>query len=289
MGVPTYKRPDELDRALRSLVMQESSPKFDICIIDNDPTGSARKIAGNYAKDLHITYLTELRPGVVHVRNRLLMEAGSYDFLAFLDDDEVAATNWLAELRSAFEKYPNAVIAGRVDYCLSDKLQCSELAQLTFRRPSTHSGAVLRTTGTGNSAIPISSLSSEARSLRFDPKYSAVGGEDTQYFSKLANLGYDIRAWPRARVSEIVPPDRSAPDVIRKRLRRSGHVNAMLALEEDSRAKVGVAYLARLVAGCLFSLTSIKKERRARAIALRQSGLGGLDAVLSVSRHYYGS
>lgn len=288
VGIPTYKRPASLEKTLDSLATQYEAPRFDVCIVDNDPAQSAKGIAEGFLGGLAITYLTEPRPGVVHVRNRLLQQASTYKSLAFLDDDEIAGPMWLFELSKAMDAYPGSIISGRVDYELETTQRNPELALLTFKRPNREPGDLLLTTGTGNSAIPIQLLPPNGRALRFDPRYAMIGGEDTHYYAELSKLGVQIRSWPAAAVQEIVPQDRTSREALKKRLRRSGHVNAMLALETRSRWRIAAAYGLRLCLGVPASFLASGKQRRARAIALTQSGLGGLDSLFSPAKRYYG-
>ena len=104
IAVATYKRPILLEKLLISLkaLVFVKNPNSDItiAIIDNDPEFSAREIVERHAADspYPMEYFTEKLPGVTHVRNQALRLAADKDFLAFIDDDEMATPDWLDAL-----------------------------------------------------------------------------------------------------------------------------------------------------------------------------------------------
>lgn len=93
VAIPTYLRPERLERALRSafIAVAEVPPpcKVSIAVIDNDANRSAQTVAEKF----HVTYVCEPVRGISMVRNRALQLARDFDAIAFLDDDEWVATN----------------------------------------------------------------------------------------------------------------------------------------------------------------------------------------------------
>src|SRR5271169_3087612 len=65
------------------------TPQVQIVVVDNDELASAKKVCGSVAVPWPVKYVVEPRRGITHVRNRAIAEAGSVDFIAFIDDDEV--------------------------------------------------------------------------------------------------------------------------------------------------------------------------------------------------------
>jgi GT2 family glycosyltransferase len=120
-------RPDQLGRALDSLVGQSPSPA-EVLVIDNAPVDSstANLVARRFPE---VRYLCEPIPGLDFARNRAL-QAATGDVVAFLDDDAVAGPGWCEALRLVFETRPNvAVCTGRVE-----PLVLETPAQLLFER-----------------------------------------------------------------------------------------------------------------------------------------------------------
>jgi glycosyltransferase involved in cell wall biosynthesis len=94
--VPTYRRPESLQRLLRSLSEQAAAFEWDAVVVDNDKAGSARDVVHAAARTgLAVRYEQEPRTGVAHARNRGVAAAAG-DVLAFLDDDVVPLPGWLA-------------------------------------------------------------------------------------------------------------------------------------------------------------------------------------------------
>ncbi|MEP3300398.1 MAG: glycosyltransferase family A protein, partial [Roseibium sp.] len=106
----TARRPQMLENCLRSLTSQKfpASLKVEICVVENDsaPRSQARVEAVAAATRFPIHYALEERRGIPFARNRTLHEAikHKFDWVALIDDDEIALSGWLeAHLRSAQE------------------------------------------------------------------------------------------------------------------------------------------------------------------------------------------
>jgi GT2 family glycosyltransferase len=112
-AVCTRDRPEQLARALQSLVSQVPAPE-EILVVDNAPAGDAARALVR-SRFPTVRYLPEPIPGLDFARNRALREA-TQEVVAFLDDDAVAAPGWAEALRRAFESDPRvAVCTGRVE------------------------------------------------------------------------------------------------------------------------------------------------------------------------------
>ena len=114
--IPTCRRPSGLARLGRSLETLRLPYGVDpvLVIVDNDPDGSARTRAEAVAALIEwpLRYRVEPRPGVSFVRNTALDLAQDCDFVAFIDDDETAEADWLAELLSVQRATGAAAVTG---------------------------------------------------------------------------------------------------------------------------------------------------------------------------------
>ncbi len=109
--VCTRERPENLRQCLTSLICQDH-PDFAVWVIDNAPTsGNTRQIVASFCADLDIHYVVEPRPGLSRARNAALRKELGGEFVAWLDDDEVADSLWLSELARAFDGRPEVVAA----------------------------------------------------------------------------------------------------------------------------------------------------------------------------------
>ncbi len=112
-AVCTHDRPEQLARALDSLLAQRPAPA-EILVVDNAPPTDATRtlLATRYPG---VGYVVEPVQGLDFARNRALAGATG-EVIAFLDDDAVAAESWTAALAAVFDADPDvAVCTGRVE------------------------------------------------------------------------------------------------------------------------------------------------------------------------------
>jgi GT2 family glycosyltransferase len=112
-AICTRDRPDFLRRALRSLISQEAMLR-EVLVVDNAPTtDSTRQLVEREFKAVH--YFHEPIAGLDFARNRALNVATG-EVVAFLDDDAVADSGWVAATQAAFAANPRlGACTGRVD------------------------------------------------------------------------------------------------------------------------------------------------------------------------------
>ena len=105
--VPTYNRLDLLRKCLEGLAGQDSGDiNFEVLVVDNGDVAGAnpiKKAVLESAKRLNAKYLRTHPPGVSRARNRGIEDA-SAPIVAFLDDDEIPAEEWLRELVEPFSR-----------------------------------------------------------------------------------------------------------------------------------------------------------------------------------------
>ena len=101
----TYNRLESLRHLLEGLdalvFNKKPKPCLNIIVIDNDPKGSARQVVHTFALKCvwPVHYYIESNRGIPQARNRAIKEARSdTNFIAFIDDDEIPAPQWLDEL-----------------------------------------------------------------------------------------------------------------------------------------------------------------------------------------------
>ncbi|RKQ71005.1 succinoglycan biosynthesis protein ExoM [Litorimonas taeanensis] len=189
--VPTFNRPEGLKNALESLSIQSVEGRtLEIIVADNAPDGNARAYVETFAEqcpiDLHYIHVPD--PGVANARNEALEKAQG-DYLAFLDDDQIATPNWLATL---FEKaqHFNATLVFCPTYAQSqlDIRYKAEFLEF-FTRDIHKQGSTLvdEFFGCGNSLLDRRKIA--LPSPPFCPSTNETGGEDDLLFSYLQNQG----------------------------------------------------------------------------------------------------
>lgn len=210
--VPTYKRPDDIARALVSAVAQETGRfSFEIIVADNDPAGSAYDrvhniMAAHSNVELIYTHIPE--PGVSNARNGALKLARGR-FLIFLDDDMEANTDWAYELADAAERLSSAIVFGPVEAVMpegEDPLY-PHMQPLFSRTGDFSEGHIDALFGTGGCLIDRAQC--RLPSPAFDPALNEVGGEDDAMFAHILAQGAKIGWTAKAIAVEHIPPHRS--------------------------------------------------------------------------------
>jgi glycosyltransferase involved in cell wall biosynthesis len=105
--IPTRERHQQLERALRSVANLDYR-NFETIVVDNSPGDeSVRRIAQGCGARL----IVEPRRGVSFARNRGALESRG-EIVAYLDDDAVADSRWLAALVAEFEDPSVMMVSG---------------------------------------------------------------------------------------------------------------------------------------------------------------------------------
>jgi hypothetical protein len=249
--LPTYRRPDSLERALRSVLAQDglSALAAEIAVVDNDPDGSARAAVARLQQEgaaplpVPVLYVQAHEPGVSNARNAGLA-ATAAPLVAFIDDDEEAPPHWLAALHAAHTRLGVDVafgpVRGRADAAAAWKR--TYLERFFSREGSADTGVTDQVYGCGNTMM------TRAAALRgpapFDVAANQTGGEDDRLFAKLRaegrRFGWAAEAWlwehaPANRLSARYALGRAfafgqSPSQISARARQWGSVARWMAI-----------------------------------------------------------
>jgi GT2 family glycosyltransferase len=113
----TFKRPDYLRHALRSLCEQSlPGDQYEVIVVDNAVEAEAEQVVKEFDDGrINLRYVTEGRVGLSRARNTGLMAAAA-PYVAYMDDDARADSQWLEALLDAFEQTSPApaAVGGRV-------------------------------------------------------------------------------------------------------------------------------------------------------------------------------
>jgi succinoglycan biosynthesis protein ExoM len=206
----TSQRPKMLQTCLDSLVHQTVPPgvSLTIAVVENHSTDSCRGMVDRYFEELgtpRIVYAHEPRLGIPIARNRSmdLALAEGADWIAFIDDDEVAETGWIAALVGASRALPSAdAWEGVVErVCVGPNKPC----WLNRRRDRWPEGTRLDVAATNNSMIRASLVRA---GLRFDERMRFTGGSDREFFLRARAEGATIHHVGEAVVLETWPAER---------------------------------------------------------------------------------
>jgi succinoglycan biosynthesis protein ExoM len=208
--VCTFKRADFLKRLLERLEKQRTDGLFTYSAVvsDNDSRESARQVVAAFSESspLRVTYCNEPRQNIALARNMAVQHAEG-NFIAFIDDDEFPAEDWLWNLFNTFAKGGvDGVLGPVMPHFESHPPQWLERGKF-FNRPAHASGYRLRwdEARTGNVFFRKDILS--ALEIPFRPQFGTAG-EDMDFFRRLMEKG-SVFIWCNEAVAyETVPPSR---------------------------------------------------------------------------------
>lgn len=282
--VPTFHRPDGAWDAVRSVFAQIGAPAFEVVLVDNDKDGSARETAQRLAAlaPVPFRYTIESQAGVANARNTAVAMARGR-FVAFLDDDEVATTGWLAGLMRAHEATGADVVFGPIEAVLGTGAAepRSYFQDFFSRRMEGPDQLIDKPWGCGNSLLV------KATALvgphPFDASTNETGGEDDVLFEGVRARGGTFGWSHDALVHEIVPDSRASWAYMTKRAFAFGHnTTARWFSGEEASWVKGIASMLRGTAQVLAMapvagvLWVIGHPRRAWAWDKALRGLGKL-------------
>lgn len=257
--VTTYKRPGSLLRTLESLATQEKAgAEMDVHVIDNACDPDVERLVQGIARrtGLAARYHAEPQRGVASARNRALsLLAPEMDYLAFIDDDEIASPLWLASLLRTAHVFQAEIVQGPVEPAYETEAPgWFRKGRFTALGPF-RDGGELRFGFSGNVLLSVRML--RETGIRFDPRFDRSGGEDQHFFMALMASGYRILTSRDAIVFETIPASRiSLADFIRRRFRIGATLTVawrMLSADRTllpKRIAVGLGHTALGIAGC---------------------------------------
>lgn len=204
VAVCTYKRPKMLDICLHSLVSQTVPIDviLQIAVVDNDQFGSGHQ---SYTRFAHCypfwsVYLQEHKRGIASCRNKAIQYAREQeaDFLAFIDDDEVAHEDWLME---HMERSGQDILSGQHVMHYPESIPNWAYSEKPKRigKEGEDYGP-----GTGNMVLS----SRVFNSLSFDETLGLGGGEDMDFLRRARLFGFRRYYVPNAIVYESAHPQR---------------------------------------------------------------------------------
>ncbi|HEU0209512.1 MAG TPA: glycosyltransferase [Candidatus Udaeobacter sp.] len=206
----TFKRPEMLARLLNALDQQVTDSLFDysITIVDNDVSQSAKESVDKFQKSSRspVTYCIEPDQNIALARNRALDNARG-DFIAFIDDDELPASDWLLKLVQTCQAHSADGVLGPVLPRFEGNPPQWVTKGRFCDRPVHETGFKIDWTEgrTGNLLIKREIL--DGMKPVFRPEFGS-GGEDRNLFKRMIQDGRVFIWCNEAVVHEWVPPTR---------------------------------------------------------------------------------
>jgi glycosyltransferase involved in cell wall biosynthesis len=295
--VVTYRRPVGLSRLLRALgelrFVKAGSVAVEVLVVDNDPEGSAAETLAALGPGSRwpLRYEREPRRGIARARNAAVACARERaDFIAFVDDDEAPEPAWLDELLYAESIHAADVVAGPVLPEFEEGAPGWIVAGGFFERPRYRTGTTLTHAATNN--VLVRSALFAGMGQPFDERLALAGGEDTEFFLRVARAGHRIVWADEARVREWNPRSRTSVGWLLRRSYRRANTWGLCERDMESstvrgaRVVKGVTRIAQGV--CLLALSVMAGRAAAlRAAQCVATGAGNLAGIAGLRYQEY--
>ena len=292
IAVCTFRR-RELAETLRSLaaITVPDGTAIRIIVADNDLQPSAEGLVDALRSEIPfgIDYVHCPASNISIARNACLDNA-SGDYLAFVDDDETVARDWLVRLLETASATGAEAVLGpvRAEYDLS--------APSWMRRGDFHStrpvwvGGEIITGYTCNVLLDRKTPALAGR--RFNLALGRTGGEDTEFFTHMHKAGGRLAYASDALVYEIVPEKRASFQWLAKRRFRSGQTHGRLLAQASAgsgkaveivRAAAKSGYCA--AASLILLASPVARSRYALRAVMHAGVVSGLFGVRELEQY----
>jgi len=295
--IATYDRPDLLAETLASCMAQENrlGQAREIVVIDNHPSENGRPTVEQAATSgaLPVRYVADPVRNMSSLRNRGFAEARG-EWVAFIDDDEVASPDWLDQLLgAAMETGSDIAVGPRLATFATGRAPAYDPTGSQFARDlhlpdrtridlTQPDGKPRYGLGTGNSAFHMPVCFPEG-SPPMRVEFGDAGGEDAELFVRLHREGRTLVWAARAFVTETVPEHRTRAAYRLLRTRRE--TQHYVSIYMDAAPNPGQVWfvlmlkgLLQVAAGGLLAILTWEfgSETRLRGRLLMAHGLGKL-------------
>jgi succinoglycan biosynthesis protein ExoM len=289
--IVTFRRQELLRELLGGIAqltfLKVQTPRIQVVVVDNDELASAEEACRTASVPWPIKYVVEPKRGITHVRNRAIAEAGTVDFVAFIDDDEAPSAHWLDELLWTQAEFGADVISGPVwPRYAADVADWVRNGGFFDGRVSA-SGTTRRACATNNVLVGTHVFRTVPR---FDDAFALSGAEDTHFFLRVWQAGYKIVWSQEAVVFEAVSAERGTVAWILRREYQTGNGWIFSEAGVDNRLHIWVARFSKawghIVIGSANTIfRSVLLDRAAVVRSLQRVTLGaGMLAALAGHR-----
>jgi glycosyltransferase involved in cell wall biosynthesis len=235
-----------LEKCLGSLIYQKiPGIDYEILVIDNCPKENSQYIVRKISDEYHnqtIRYYLEPALGTTHARNRAIRESRG-EWIAFIDDDEIAEESWLINLKNG------AVCYDQNSYLFGGKIVLDfDLSRLPWLPPKFYKyfaqvdhGEDIKILDLGKEEYILTSnmffKKATLKETLFQEDlghkgYMEGGGEDTRFVQDLDKIGIMQVYIPKAIVKHSVALERLRPHWLLTRLFSTGVTQISIICQE---------------------------------------------------------
>jgi succinoglycan biosynthesis protein ExoM len=256
IAVLTRRRPNMLKDILGSLSHLEQPPKTDVIIlvVENDVSNRCQAAFDDLKDALRpfrSAYVQEQEIGIPYARNRAAREAIEFgaDVLMFIDDDQIAPSDWLLKMVEAYRS-TNAYLIGAPlranpgrepmtwkEALLFENVKRRYLAKERRAVRLYSSGAIDQVTIVTNNWLGDIRLFSE-HNILFDETLRFTGGSDSRFCHEVRRCGLSTAWAPEAAVYETIHRSRLTLEYQYRRARDQSNTHARRKLRDETRSKL---------------------------------------------------
>ena len=215
----TFKRPGLLTRLLAGLENQRTEGLFtySVVVADNDRARSAEDALAAFSRSSQMpcTYCVEPQPNIALARNKALQHAHG-ELIAFIDDDEFPADDWLWCLFRAYVAHGADGVLGPVKPSFELDPPRWVTKGRFFDRPTHATGYRLTWPEARSGNVLFRRDILDDVDVPFRSEFAAAG-EDLDFFRRMMERGRRFVWCNEAVVHETVPPSRCTRSYLLKR------------------------------------------------------------------------
>jgi len=214
----TYKRVHLFD-TLKSLAALNKplGSDIEVVVVDNDELLSGQSIIEKITPEYpyRIIYASEPKKNISAARNMCLLNATG-DWVAFIDDDEVADIDWLNNLYDTAVKFNADAAFGRVVSTFPENTPAWIIEGGFFDRKERSTGTEISSGACNCTLVKAKAIDDQL----FDLAYGLSGGEDADFFHRLHKKGNKLVYCKEAFVTEEIEKNRLCIEfLINRRIR----------------------------------------------------------------------
>ncbi len=291
VAVPTFRRPQGLEKLLRALENLQTMATVSVVVGDND---SDKHQGFDVCERLKATYRWPLEAivvperGIAQNRNALVAQSlknPRMQFVAMLDDDEWPVAGWLDALLEVQTRIGADAVSGAVLREFETRpsrlaAHCDGIAPVRGVTGATH-----EIDSTANVLISRACL----EAYRFDPEFALTGGEDRDFFTRLARDGKRFAWSDEAVVYAYVPTSRSSLAWSLQRAYRAGNSDMRVKLKYGLSSSGKAREIAKIVGAVVtapFAFLFFIADASRSADAVRRVFRAAGKVAAMFGRHY---
>lgn len=280
--ISTYNNAASLERALKSVAMQDADKSIWECVVvNNNSTDDTAVRVAAFAKahsDINIKLVDEPQQGLSYARNRGIAESKG-QFIAFIDDDETINEGFVSAYIDLFRNHGAFVGSGALKVCYETARPkwMSYYTEKMIANPLDLGSEIITITRTITPTGGNMAFNREVFNLygNFDTNLGRkggelFGGEENDLFERIRDLGERIFYTPHAIAYHHISDKKLTPEYFDKLSYGVGVSKRMRAEKRDSLEELYSDEKAKRRYTLLLSIFYILTFRPQKAIWLRR-------------------